>query len=74
MENEIQNAISKIKSTNAQIIRDGLRSGCDILFFNNGKDFKFGIDSHFRLQVRNENWTVRTKKDVLERLKFLLDI
>ena len=72
-----RNAINTIKNTNANYIKDGLRSGCNILFFDNCNDFKFGIDSHYSFQIQNngyytKKWVLETLQDDLEKLQGLL--
>jgi len=49
----LKNAIRTIKATPASIINEGLRKGLDLLFIDNGNDFKFGIDSCYPLQVQS---------------------
>jgi hypothetical protein len=64
---QIKNAIRIIKATPAATINEGLQKGLNLLFINGGNDFKFGIDSHYPLQI--QSGLNRTKADVLFNLE-----
>ena len=64
----IKNAIKTIKNTKASYLRDGLTKRLNILFFNNGNEFIFGIDSMYSLQINSECGNICTKKQVIEKL------
>lgn len=65
----IKNAIKAVKKTQASYFRSGFKSGCDLLFFDKGNDFEFGIDSCYSLQIEWMCGRISTKTDVILELK-----
>ncbi len=64
---KLKNAIRTIANTDAKYLREGLSQGLDLLFYENGEKFIFGVDSCFTLQV---NGSINTNKSqVLEHLR-----
>ena len=68
---KLNNAVKTIKKCNSEFIKDGLNKGLDILFFDNGNDFKFGIESHYSFQIKSG--LVKNKTDVLIKLQLEKD-
>jgi len=64
---KLKNAIRTIASTDAKYLREGLSQGLNILFYENGNKFIFGVDSHYSMQV-NGSWNTN-KSQVLEYLR-----
>jgi len=62
----VKNGIECIKNINPDYIKDGFKTGQDLLFFNNGNECKFGFDSGLKLQIKNG--FCKNKTDVLNDL------
>ena len=70
-----KNAKKTIKNCNADFIKDGLKRNHNVLFADNGTDFKFGIDNN-KFQISGA--MLYSKKDVLfaidEKIKWYNDL
>ena len=64
---KIENAIKLINSYSANVIKTGLSTGQNLLFYNNGKESLLGFDSSCLLQINNSYATNKTQ--VLDYLK-----
>jgi len=66
---KFKNALKTVRDTDAKEIRSNLAKGLEMLFYNNGTEFHWGIDSTYLLKINGVN----NKTQVLKKINFYIE-